>query len=101
MADDKLTEKKDKNVNEPVQFYSSKARQPYEIVVNQVQKDLIVGLPGDAEGTGGAIGEQASVARLDRLPIGPQVANLPHRCRTSVCGGGLRPANSRRRLQFR
>ena len=43
MADDKLTVKKDKNVNEPVQFYSSKARQPYEIVVNQVQKDMIVG----------------------------------------------------------
>jgi chromosome segregation ATPase len=43
MADDKLTEKKDKNVNEPVQFYTSKARQPYEIVVNQIQKDLIVG----------------------------------------------------------
>jgi len=43
MADDKLTEKKDKNVNEPVQFYTAKAKQPYEIVVNQVQKDLIVG----------------------------------------------------------
>ena len=43
MADDKLTEKRDKNVNEPVQFYTSKARQPYEIVVNQVQKDMIVG----------------------------------------------------------
>ena len=43
MADDKLTEKRDKNVNEPVQFYTSKARQPYELVVNQVQKDLIVG----------------------------------------------------------
>jgi chromosome segregation ATPase len=43
MADDKLTEKRDKNVNEPVQFYTTKARQPYEIVVNQVQKDLIVG----------------------------------------------------------
>jgi hypothetical protein len=43
MADDKLTEKKDKNVNEPVQFYTSKARQPYEMVVNQVQKDQIVG----------------------------------------------------------
>ena len=42
MADDKLTVKKDKNVNEPVQFYSSKARQPYEIVVNQVHKDMIV-----------------------------------------------------------
>jgi len=43
MADDKLTEKKDKNVNEPVQFYTSKAHQPYEMVVNQVQKDMIVG----------------------------------------------------------
>jgi len=43
MADDKLTEKKDKNVNEPVQFYTSKAKQPYELVVNQVQKDQIVG----------------------------------------------------------
>jgi chromosome segregation ATPase len=43
MADDKLTEKKDKNVNEPVQFYTSKAKQPYELVVNQVQKDAIVG----------------------------------------------------------
>jgi acetolactate synthase small subunit len=43
MADDKLTEKKDKNVNEPVQFYTSKARQPYELVVNQVVKDQIVG----------------------------------------------------------
>lgn len=43
MADDKLTEKKDKNVNEPVQFYTSKARQPYEIVVNSVQKGLLAG----------------------------------------------------------
>jgi len=43
MADDKLTEKKDRTTNEPVQFYTSKAKQPYELVVNQVQKDLIVG----------------------------------------------------------
>lgn len=42
-ADDKLTEKKDKNINEPVQFYTSKAKQPYELVVNQVNKDQIVG----------------------------------------------------------
>lgn len=42
-ADDKKVEKKDKNVNEPVQFYTSKARQPYEIVVNEVKKDIIVG----------------------------------------------------------
>ena len=43
MADDKLTEKKDRNINEPVQFYTSKAKQPYELVVNQVQKNLIIG----------------------------------------------------------
>jgi DNA repair exonuclease SbcCD ATPase subunit len=43
MADDKLTEKKDKNVNEPVQFYTAKARQPYELVVNTVAKDQIAG----------------------------------------------------------
>jgi hypothetical protein len=42
-ADDKRVEKKDKNLNEPVQFYVSKARQPYEIVVNEVKKDQIVG----------------------------------------------------------
>jgi hypothetical protein len=43
MADDKLTEKKDRNVNEPVQFYTAKARQPYELVVNSVAKDQIAG----------------------------------------------------------
>jgi hypothetical protein len=43
MADDKLTTKEDKNINEPVQFYTSKAKQPYELVVNQVQKNQIVG----------------------------------------------------------
>ena len=43
MADDKLTEKKDKNLNEPVQFYMAKYRQPCELVVNSVAKDKIVG----------------------------------------------------------
>ncbi len=43
VADDKRVEKKDKNVNEPVQFYTSKYRQPYELVVNEVQKDRIIG----------------------------------------------------------
>ncbi len=42
-ADDKRVEKKDKSINEPVQFYTSKARQPYEFVVNEVKKDVIVG----------------------------------------------------------
>jgi hypothetical protein len=43
MADDKRVEKKDRSVNEPVQFYTSKARQPYELVVNEVQKDKVIG----------------------------------------------------------
>lgn len=43
VADDKRVEKKDKNLNEPVQFYVSKARQPYELVVNEVKKNQIVG----------------------------------------------------------
>jgi hypothetical protein len=44
MADDKLTEKKDKNINEPVQFYTAKGgRTPYEIVINKVDKNQIVG----------------------------------------------------------
>jgi chromosome segregation ATPase len=43
LADDKRIEKKDKTINEPVQLYVSENRQPYEIVVNQVKKDEVVG----------------------------------------------------------
>jgi chromosome segregation ATPase len=44
MADDKSTQKKDKSVNEPVQFYTSKGgHTPYELVINQVTKTGIVG----------------------------------------------------------
>jgi chromosome segregation ATPase len=44
-ADDKTFERKDKSVNEPVQFYTLKGgpRTPYELVINQVNKDEIVG----------------------------------------------------------
>jgi chromosome segregation ATPase len=43
MADDKRVEKKDRTVNEPVQFYTLNAHQPYEIVVNQVGKNQVSG----------------------------------------------------------
>ena len=43
LADDKRVEKKDKTINEPVQVYVAGNRQPYEIVVNQVKKDSVVG----------------------------------------------------------
>lgn len=42
-ADDITVEKKDRNTNEPIQFLTKKARQPYEIVVNKVSKDTIAG----------------------------------------------------------
>jgi len=42
-ADDKLVEKRDRTINEPVQLYIAGNRLPYEIVVNQVKKDEIVG----------------------------------------------------------
>jgi chromosome segregation ATPase len=43
VADDKRVEKRDRTVNEPVQLYMSGYRQPVEIVVNQVNKDAVVG----------------------------------------------------------
>lgn len=43
LADDKTVEKKDKGINEPLQFYVAKAKQPYELVVNEVGKDQITG----------------------------------------------------------
>jgi hypothetical protein len=42
-VDDKTVEKKDRTINEPIQFYTSKAHQPDEIVVNKVGKNQIVG----------------------------------------------------------
>jgi len=43
VADDKSVEKRDRTVNEPVQLYVSGYKQPVEIVVNQVNKDEVVG----------------------------------------------------------
>lgn len=43
LADDKKMEKKDRSINEPLQFMVSKAAQPYEIVVNDVKKNEVSG----------------------------------------------------------
>ena len=43
LADDKRVEKKDKGANEPVQFYTAGARQPYELVINQVKNNQVMG----------------------------------------------------------
>jgi hypothetical protein len=43
IADDKRVEKKNRTVNEPIQFLLSKSVLPYELVINDVKKDLITG----------------------------------------------------------
>lgn len=43
LADDKKVEKKDRTVNEAIQFYVSKSAIPYELVINDVKKDKISG----------------------------------------------------------
>jgi DNA repair exonuclease SbcCD ATPase subunit len=42
-VDDKRIEKKDKTLLEPLQFYVQGARQPYELVVNQISNNRIAG----------------------------------------------------------
>jgi len=43
MADDKKIEKKDKSINEPLQFYAGKDRNLFEVVVNNVDKNKVSG----------------------------------------------------------
>lgn len=43
IADDKTVEKKGRTINEPMQILLSKSVLPYELVVNDVKKDLIIG----------------------------------------------------------
>ncbi len=43
LADDKNIEKKDKNLDEPVQFYSGKTPALFEIVVNTMNKNQVTG----------------------------------------------------------
>ena len=43
MADDKKIEKKDRSINEPLQFYTGRDRSLYEVVVNTVDKNQVTG----------------------------------------------------------
>ncbi|HUB33555.1 MAG TPA: hypothetical protein VMA31_11020, partial [Bryobacteraceae bacterium] len=44
LADDKTTEKDNRTINEPVQFYVARGgHTPYELVINKVAKNEIVG----------------------------------------------------------
>lgn len=43
IADDRVVEKRDRNTNEPIQFYVAKSTRPYEIVINEVGKNRVTG----------------------------------------------------------
>ncbi len=43
VVDDKRTEKRNRTVNEPIFFYAHGAHQPMEVVINQVEKNKVVG----------------------------------------------------------
>lgn len=43
MAEDKKIEKKDRTINEPLQFYTGRDRALFEVVVNAVNKDTVTG----------------------------------------------------------
>ena len=78
LAADQRIEKKDKSLNEPVQFYiTGAASQPYELVVNEVKKDRIIGYLASPK---------IKLARLRRKPS-------PH-------GSGSRADSTRRRSSF-
>jgi chromosome segregation ATPase len=43
LADDKKIEKKDRNLNEPLQFYTGRERNLFEVVINAVAKNAVSG----------------------------------------------------------
>jgi hypothetical protein len=51
-ADDRNIEKKDKSLDEPVQFYTGKEPVLYEIVVNVMEKNKVSGYLSTPKGAG-------------------------------------------------
>ncbi len=63
LADDKTISKKNKTLLEPIQFYVMGVKQPYEIVVNKLSKNRIVGYlatPLDDEPNRQSVAEKSS-----------------------------------------
>lgn len=56
-ADDRNIEKKDKNLDEPVQFYTGKSPVLYELVVNDIQKNTVSGYLSTPKGPGQPAGQ--------------------------------------------
>lgn len=60
VADDKTIQKKDRNVNEPMQFYVRGVHAPYEIVVFDVTKDKVTGYLSTPKDTASAAAPAAA-----------------------------------------
>ena len=63
LADDKTISKKNKTLLEPIQFYVMGVKRPYEIVVNKLEKNRIVGYlatPLDEDPSRKAVSESSS-----------------------------------------
>jgi len=87
IADDKSIEKKDRNVDEPMQFYVRGVRAPYELVVMEVTKDGVNGYlstpkdtgsasPANAAPSGGAAAAPANTGSAAATPVSaPAAAN--------------------------
>lgn len=56
-ADDRNIEKKDKNLDEPVQFYTGKTPVLYELVVNDIEKNSVSGYLSTPKGAGQPAGQ--------------------------------------------
>ena len=66
LADDKRIEKKDRTINEPLQFYTGRDRSLFEVVINAVDKNTVSGYISSPK-------NMASVVRPDpRAPQQPQ-----------------------------
>jgi len=50
LADDVRVEKKDRTINEPIFFYVNGSKRPYELVVNQVKANQVVGYMSTPKG---------------------------------------------------
>jgi hypothetical protein len=65
MADDKKIEKKDKTINEPLQFYTGRDRNLFEVVINAVDKNTVSGYMSTPK-------NMAAVVRPDPRAPAPQ-----------------------------
>lgn len=76
IADDKSIDKKDRNVDEPMQFYVRGVRAPYELVVMEVTKNGVNGYLSTPKETGSPA-SGGSAAPSAATPVSPAAANAP------------------------